>query len=131
MNRRDFVKALAGIPLLGLLVKVPEEKEDVLEGAYAELRLGAEKQPPYELNVGKGVLDALRSSGVPSDDDDGGDEEPWYVSAEPVGTVAFADPFWGNSTNDGLSPEAPVATLQKAFEIAAETEGGIIIVRLA
>ena len=27
MNRRDFVKALAGIPLLGLLVKVPEAKE--------------------------------------------------------------------------------------------------------
>ena len=27
MNRRDFVKALAGIPLLGLLVKVPEAKD--------------------------------------------------------------------------------------------------------
>ena len=71
MNRRDFVKALAGIPLLGLLVKVPEKKEDVLETAYAELRLGAEKQPPYELSVGNtamahdGVLNALRASGLP------------------------------------------------------------------
>jgi len=33
MNRREFVKALAGIPLLGLLVKVPKAEK----GEYREI----------------------------------------------------------------------------------------------
>jgi len=29
MNRREFVRTLAGIPLLGLLVRVPKTKEEL------------------------------------------------------------------------------------------------------
>ena len=38
MHRREFVKALAGIPLLGLLVKVPkgEERETVVVAECSE-----------------------------------------------------------------------------------------------
>lgn len=75
MNRRRFLEALAGIPVPGLLVKVPEAKEyreiitldhyshqtdcwdvdsteAVLGAAYAELQSGAEVHGPYELRVG-------------------------------------------------------------------------------
>lgn len=59
MNRRDFVKVLAGISLLGLLVKVPRANEQAptfndegcFEAAYTELRSGAERQPPYAVTV--------------------------------------------------------------------------------
>jgi len=60
MNRRDFVKALAGIPLLGLLVKVPEQEEefklimpgdpdyiDVTVGNKGELNLIMPGDPGY------------------------------------------------------------------------------------
>ena len=37
MNRREFVKALAGIPLLGLLAKIPEETGKLKLAGYPDL----------------------------------------------------------------------------------------------
>lgn len=98
MNRREFAKALAGIPLLGLLAKLPKAKDpyheiDVLTFNGASQRvegranilfddweaekmrdpefraIAEELEPAYEAARG-GVLDALRSSGLPMSNED-------------------------------------------------------------
>ena len=53
MNRRDFVKALAGVPLLGLLAKLPDIETDpmvppaMLQKALAGIRDAAEVVVPH------------------------------------------------------------------------------------
>jgi len=58
MNRRDFVKALAGVPLLGLLVKVLKVAEPTLAETYIKDVVNAESQP-ITLIIG----DSRRASG--------------------------------------------------------------------
>ena len=54
MNRREFVKALAGAPLLGLLVKLPKAEEG--------LRLIMPGDSGYvDVSVGQGELNILES----------------------------------------------------------------------
>lgn len=54
MNRREFVRTLAGLPLLGLLVKVPKAEEG--------LHLIMPGDPGYvDVSVGQGELNILES----------------------------------------------------------------------
>jgi len=105
MNRREFVKALAGVSLLGLLVKLPEAEEEatltfVDSGLYG---LNAGKAE----DAGKGVLDALRSSGLAWQADEElfaeppngvysyiGDSEPFLTTMPSTGSTSVL--MWYN-----------------------------------
>ena len=68
MNRREFVKALAGVSLLGVLARLPKAQEGInlimpgdpgyvdISPQGIDLLSGAEDQPPYELHadIGEG-----------------------------------------------------------------------------
>ena len=69
MNRRDFAKALAGIPLLGLLAKVPEAKDpyheiDIFNGASHQVDLTWDKGLSRLLSPTKKAAEAMAELGV-------------------------------------------------------------------
>ena len=81
MNRREFVKALAGIPLLGLLVNVPKVEdecqlttEDNLWFEATQNSTNVEGQPPWSITVdGVDISDHVESW-----------RKAWFETAEPV-----------------------------------------------
>lgn len=86
MNRREFVKALAGIPLLGLLVKVPKAEE---EGSPTFVH-----SESYGLSVGSaamardGVLSTLRDNGLPISGKD------WFYTTSSNSTNGPTMTYW-------------------------------------
>lgn len=103
MNRREFVKALAGIPVLRLLTKLPKAKKglnlDAFRGALVGLRDSAKAVVPR--------LQELAAS---------------CREIKDYGKLIFWDPYTekGDDANDGRSPESPVATLSAAMDLADE-----------
>jgi len=126
MNRRDFVKALAGIPLLGLLVKLPKVAEPTLAETYIKDVVSAESQPITLIigdasHAGKGSLSigsVERPMGLPEGDFwYVGDKEP-YLPTDTTRKIIFYDPSVGDDANDGNSAETPVGSFQKALALA-------------
>lgn len=93
MNRREFVKALAGIPLLGLLVKLPKHQENYID--YTGRDLEFSDCVGVVAEDGKTILvngDALsKHAGLLN------------------GKTIFVDLVAGDDANDGLTPETAVA----------------------
>ena len=89
MNRRDFVKALAGIPLLGRLAKllIRDDESQFTRDDEAWFALTAGSAP-------HGTPEICHSGGK----------------------TIFVDLISGDDTNDGLSRDAPV-TFRKAYQL--------------
>jgi len=104
MNRRDFVKALAGVPLLGLLAKLPKAEEEWsldIGDESAHMKWGVDTDSYVTLD---------EKSGLCIFDSDGVEvtrlREAYSQARE--GRTIFVDLIAGDDANDGLSEEAPV-----------------------
>ena len=99
MNRREFVKMLAGIPLLGLLTKLPKRKPSLIrpiENWYI-----GDPESEWHTMVYEG--NRLISDDDPSDAFDGG-----------MGKTIWVDLVSGDDANDGFTPHSPI-TWEKAW----------------
>ena len=127
MNRREFVKALAGVPLLGLLARLPEMEIDptispaVLQKALAGIRDAAEAVIPRLQEMASSAWEAKRSLAKLAKAEE-------QLSLElPNGNLIFYDPDLGNDASNGLSPATAVATLERALALASAPRGDCII----
>ena len=154
MNRREFLEALASIPLLGLLVKLPKLQAPTpvrtIRDAITEIvdRQGWSKgsltyfndESEYIGNLGREMGLAARRTlekyicGVMENDEEG--QPSWSIIVDGIdlsehmdswnGKTIFVDLVAGDDDNDGLTPETAV-TWEGWLPLVESREGGMII----
>ena len=153
MNRREFVKVLASISLLGWLVKLPSDAEYAGPGISStddEIIMLRSNDPELNAN-GFADMDTFGTF-VPNDEsryirecvtemgrvaretleDYVSGKEPFPTmtfanSAEaPHGYLIFYDPDSGDDANDGLTPATAVATPERVCALTKAPRGDII-----
>lgn len=110
MNRRRFLEALASIPLLGLLVKLPNRQENYIDHTGHDPDFGD-------------YLGLMRDDG-----------KTVFVDGVALsehadlwnGKTIFVDLVAGDDDNDGLTPETAV-TWEGWLPLVESREGGMII----
>ena len=121
MNRRGFLEALVGIPLVGLLARLPKTEgglnSAVLQKALAGISASAKLAVPRLQQLGAAVQETKN----------------WLVEHHTLlpggmrGRTIFVDLVSGDDANDGLTPEMAV-TWEGWLPLVASGEGDIIIV---